>query len=424
MNIWIMNHYANSMFFDEGGRHYSFAKYLALKGNSVVVFCSNAQHGNGKEYFRMKRGVKWVLMNQKSINIPFVFVKSRSYEGNGKDRVFCMVDFYLNLMKTTKEYLKNNLKPDVIYASSVHPLTLLAGIKIARKLRIPCVCEVRDLWPESLIAYNIAGRRSLIVFLLRRLEKYIYEKADAVIFTMEGGYDYIKEQGWQKEIKRSKVFYINNGVDLVQFNENRKMFTLNDKDLDDTETYKIIYAGSIRNVNNVGAVLDIAKCHSNEKIKYLIWGDGDEKEKLCKRVEDEKITNVCFKGRVDKKYIPYITSKADLNFAHNGQSKMLLYGISFNKIFDYFAAGKPIVCDFDSNYNPAMQMQAGIEIKSGKPKEIARAIEILLCDNPELVKKMGQNAIKAAYCYDYQFLTMKLLKLLKKTIKEKRENKK
>ena len=51
MNIWIINHYANITYFDEGGRHYSFAKYLRLKGHTPVVFCSNAQHGEYKCYF-------------------------------------------------------------------------------------------------------------------------------------------------------------------------------------------------------------------------------------------------------------------------------------------------------------------------------------------------------------------------------------
>ena len=46
-NVWIINHHANDMYFDKGGRHYSIAKYLKLQGYDPIIFCSNAKHGNG-----------------------------------------------------------------------------------------------------------------------------------------------------------------------------------------------------------------------------------------------------------------------------------------------------------------------------------------------------------------------------------------
>ena len=53
-------------------------------------------------------------------------------------------------------------------------------------------------------------------------------------------------------------------------------------------------------MNNVGLLLDAAKLIDDEKIKFLIWGDGDELSELKQRVESENISNVCFKGRVEK----------------------------------------------------------------------------------------------------------------------------
>lgn len=75
------------------------------------------------------------------------------------------------------------------------------------------------------------------------LEKWIYTKADAVVFTVEGAYDYIKEQHWEKEVPRSKVYYINNGVDLELFDYNKEHFRVEDKDLDDPEIFKVVYTG-------------------------------------------------------------------------------------------------------------------------------------------------------------------------------------
>lgn len=137
------------------------------------------------------------------------------------------------------------------------------------------------------MAYGIAGPHNPAVIALRWLEKWIYKKADAVVFTMEGAYDYIIEQGWDKEIPRSKVHYINNGVDLEQFDYNKEHFRVEDADLDEPDTFKIVYTGSIRKVNNLGLLLDAAKCVKNPCVKFLIWGDGDERAALEQRVREE-----------------------------------------------------------------------------------------------------------------------------------------
>ena len=79
---------------------------------------------------------------------------------------------------------------------------------------------------------------------------------------MEGAYDYIVEQGWENEIPRSKVYHINNGVDLEQFDYNTEHFRVDDPDLDDPNTFKVVYTGSIRKANGLGILVDAAKSHS------------------------------------------------------------------------------------------------------------------------------------------------------------------
>ena len=166
--IWILNHYAGRMLFDRGGRHYCFAKYLVRDGYKPVIFCCNNKHNPGTENFYETDNL-WEEHVAEEINTPFVFVKGRPYIGNGKDRVLNMIDFYHNVKRAALEYAAESGKPDVVYASSVHPLTLVAGIQLAKKFGVKCVCEVRDLWPESLISYGIAKKDSLAVKLLKFL---------------------------------------------------------------------------------------------------------------------------------------------------------------------------------------------------------------------------------------------------------------
>ena len=152
-NVWIMNHYAGNMLFDKGGRHYWFAKYLQRSGYHPIIFACNTKHNPGTEVF-FDTDKLWEEHIAEEIETPFVFVRSRLYHDNGKERILNMLSFYRNVMKAAKEYAKEHGKPDIIYASSVHPLTLVAGIKLAKHFGVKCICEVRDLWPEAIIAYS------------------------------------------------------------------------------------------------------------------------------------------------------------------------------------------------------------------------------------------------------------------------------
>lgn len=411
--VWIWNHYAGSMYEEQGGRHYAFAKYLRQAGYEPVVFCCNARHGKAETYFPDMD--LWQEHEAEEIGVPFVFVQGRTYGGNGAQRVLNMVDFYQNVKKTARAYAKARGKPDVIYASSVHPLTLVAGIQTAKHFGVRCVCEVRDLWPESIVAYsNRFTRENPLIRLLYRGEKWIYQRADALIFTMEGGYDYITERGWERAIPRSKVHCINNGVDLEQFREHRARFRVEDADLQDPALFKVVYIGSIRRVNQLGALLDAAKQVTDPTVRFLVWGDGDQRAALERRVQEEGITNVILKGKVEKKYIPDIVTKADLNLIHgsNDGRSLLRFGISTNKMFDCFAAGKPILMDIAAGYNPVEQFYAGVCVDC--PEVLSQAIAGLRQADGDVLGSLCRNAERAAEAYDYRQLTERLIKVLEK----------
>ena len=259
---------------------------------------------------------------------------------------------------------------------------------------------------------------SLLTKVLYKGERWIYENADEIIFTGGGLRDYISEHNWSKTIPNFKLHYINNGVDLTAFDNNKDCYQIKDSDIINKSVFKVIYAGSIRKVNNLGLLLDVAKKIKNKRVLFLIWGDGDEKDALMKRVYEEKIENIKFKGKVAKKYIPYITSCADLNIAHCNPSKLFRFGISFNKIFEYFAAGKPILCDFECRYNPVIMMNAGMEISNPTPEKVARTIDSISMMEKGIYEKYCYNARKAAKQYDFASLTKELCKVIEVAVVE------
>lgn len=414
-NVWILNHYATGMQFNKGGRHYWFAKYLKREGYEPVIFCCNAKHGDFENYFDTDQ--LWIENIAEEIQVPFVAVKSSLYKGNGKGRVLNMIRFYRNVQKAAKEYAKMHAKPDVIYASSVHPLTLVAGIKLAKYFDVKCICEMRDLWPEAIVSYSKSiHRNDIIAKLLYQGEKWIYKKADALIFTQEGGPDYVRSQGWDQEhggpIDLRKTYHINNGVDLEAFDQNAKNFWLADEDMDNPGIEKVVYTGSIRRINNLGIIVDAAKLVNNPKIRFIIFGSGDELDLLKKRVIDEKITNVIFKGRVNKQYIPSIVSRSDINVVHWEMTPLLRIGESYNKAFEYFAAGKPVFYTVRPSYSIVEKYHCGKLTEGFKPQDIANGIEKLLNYSEKEKAVLSTNARKVAMDYDFKVLTGKLIDII------------
>lgn len=406
--IWILNHHANDTYFDKGGRHYSIAKYLVKEGYNPIIFCSNAEHGTNQLYF--DNNVLWQEKKDQKNNITYVFVSGKPYKGNGKDRIICMLNYYFNMKKVAKEYSKLNGEPDIIIGSQVHPLAIVRAIKLARKFKTKCIAEIRDLWPESIVAYGLASEKNIIIRLLRLMEKWIYSNCDKLLFTMEEAYNYIESMKWEKIVPREKVFFINNGVDLEDYYFNRENNRIEDSDLEDDSIFKIVYTGSIRAANRIELLVETAKLIHDEKVKILVWGDGDQLPLLKQMVKDNNLNNIVFKGRVDKKSIPYIISKANINFLDAFDENVSKYGISSNKLFEYFAAEKPILIS-EMKYYPMKGADYLIPYKQNA-EDIYNKILMIYGLQKDIYNELCRKTNEAIKIYNYESITDRLISVI------------
>lgn len=417
MNIWFMNHYASEMFRDQAGRHYWFAKKLEERGHKVTVFCAST-------YLNKNKGIDMGgkrYITQYANRTAFVFVKAPSYADNGIDRIRNMTGFYFGLFPATSTFAKQQGKPDIIIASSVHPLTMVAGVQIARRMKIPCICEIRDLWPEAIFTFGKAREKSLLGRALITGEHWIYKNADALIFTKEGDTDYLKEHKWTTtqagDIDLAKCHYINNGVNLAAFQRQVQTETFDDPDLCDSAKFNVIYAGTIRPVNNVGNLLDCAKILRDKggyaDIQFLIYGDGSELESLRRRASEEHLDNVKLKGFIARKYMPYVLSLSSVNILNYTQKQFNWErGNSSNKLFEYMASGKPIVSTVKMGYSIIRKYQCGIELEDCTPETLAEAI-VRFHDMPGAERQQyGRNAAEGAKDFDFNILTDRLMNVI------------
>lgn len=423
MNIWYFHHYATPSHIAGLHRPFEFGKSFLEEGHKLTVFSASYLHYANENMFTTEKG-KALVRNYDGIDT--VFVKTCGYENSGVKRIINMAQFYLRLPRVAKKYAKEHGKPDVIIASSPHPFVMMAGNKLAKKFDVPCICEVRDFWPEVFFTGGRLTEKSLLGRILLKGERWIYKKASALVFLKEGDHTYIGEHKWGLrdggDIDEAKCYYVNNGVDVEQFDRRQRENVLDDADLDG-EKFTVVYCGAIRPVNNVGLLLDAAKC-LDDGVRILIYGQGNCVSELEKRIEEEGITNVKLKGYVENKFVPYVLSKSSVNVLNYSASKYnWSRGNSSNKLFEYLASGKPVISTVKMGYDILERNDCGFSTEVCTGEKIAECICKVRNMSAEEYARTCENARNAAKEFDIPKLAKKYLDVISQTISKHNEEK-
>ncbi|MDR1183828.1 MAG: glycosyltransferase [Coriobacteriales bacterium] len=402
-NIWIFSVFSAPPEYEMRYRTSKMAQELVKGGDKVTIFASSAIHNTDINLIEDK--APYIVKTYRGID--YVFVRCSSYHTNGADRVLSLVQFYFRLRKVIRGFDK----PDCIIAESPYPTVAHSGILAARKFRVPCISEIRDLWPESIIDYQGQSLRNPIILGLLVLEKWIYRHSDAVVFTMPGGKDYIHEKKWDKVIDMSHIHHINNGVDIEEFDSDVKQHIYTDSDLQNLANFKLTYCGSIRQANNLQLVIKGAECllsRGDDRARFILFGDGGHRPLLEQYCAEHGIHTVVFKGFVEKKYIPSIIAQTDINILSYEQVQAWHYGGSQNKLFEYLASGKPILSTIQMSYNPIEEYSCGVVLDEQSPERFADAVQEFLDMGAESRAVMGTRARELSHRYDYPYLAAQL----------------
>ena len=185
-------------------------------------------------------------------------------------------------------------------------------------------------------------------------------------------------------------------------------YQISDPDLMD-DRFKIMYCGSVRTANDIGTIVSCAKSLNNngyeKRFHVIIYGDGPDKEILEKRCEEEGIPNVTFKGAIDKKYIPYVLSQSDLNVLNLKPAGTQKYGNSSNKLFEYFAAGNPVIANIDEGKYPIIsKYKCGKIVKAGSVEDYVKGIEYFINLNDDELAFYKANALQTAKLFDTEVI--------------------
>lgn len=412
--VWIISFFAGGPSYCPRIPDYSLAKYLREHGYDALVFAGSALHNSEINFITDGSTYREAMVD----GVPFVYIRTRQYKSM-KGESLSFIDFYRNVMKCYKKFPK----PDAIMAAMPQPLSCLSGYRIAKKYKTPYITSIVDLWPLSIVEYANFSNWNPAIRAMYAYEKWIYKKSDELVFTWEGAYDYIIDRGWSKKIPRSKFHYINIGVDLKEFYHNMETYQVDDSDLKD-DVFRVMYCGSVRTANDIGTVVSCAKRLNEDgykdRIRFVIYGDGPDRTLLEQRCIDEHIENVVFKGSIDKKYIPYVLSRSNLNVLNLKPAKTQKYGNSSNKLFEYLAAGNPVIANIDEGKYPIItKYGCGKVVKAGSAEEYAKGVEYFVNLDGDELTRFKKNAIETAKLFDTDEINSAWEKVIRKSIENK-----
>lgn len=253
------------------------------------------------------------------------------------------------------------IKADVVIGTSPQFFSAMSAWQISLFTGRKWVMEVRDLWPESIIAVGAMKNKNLIKF-LEWVELLMYKSADKIIVVT----DTFKAKISDRNIYSDKIKVFKNGVDLSKFYPASKPIELSKK-LGLEEKFIVAYIGTHGLAHGLDFILDQAFEIKDEYpcIHFLLLGDGANKANLEKRAQDEEIKNVTFLPSVSKKEVLQYLHLMDVALVNLKKSDTFKTVIP-SKIFEAAAVEKPILL--------------GLE---GETKQIVESYHAGVCYEPE-----------------------------------------
>lgn len=364
-----------------GTRHAELARCLVERGHTVTVIASSVSYLTGES---ASKRVHW---SEKQTPFPgMTIIRTYTYPALHRSFVHRVFSFFSFMFSSFWVGLGVR-NVDVVWGTSPPIFQGVTAWLLARLKRTPFLFEVRDLWPAFAIAVGVL-RNPLLKRMSLWLESFLYRHADRVMVNSPGFIDHVRSRGarW--------IELIPNGADPAMFDpqtdgsEYRAAHGLD-------SSFIATYAGAHGLSNDLGIVLDAANLlRARSDIQFLLIGDGKEKSALQKKALEMNLQNVTFLPAVPKNEMNAVLAASNCCIAI--LKPLELYKTTYpNKVFDYMAAGKPVVLAIDGVIRAVVEeSNAGIFAQPGSPEAMANAVQTL-ADHPQQTRQMGLSGRRA-----------------------------
>lgn len=325
------------------------SKAWVSAGHEVTVLTAMPNHPTGvvpEQY----RGKPFVREDWHGVNVCRTWIYAAANKGLAK-RSAAYASYSLSASALGQWRVP---EPDVVLATSPQLLCGAAGAAVALTKRKPFVLEVRDLWPESIVAVGALPRRHPVIKGLEVVEKSLYAGAKHVVVVTDAFRVNLVSRG----VPSSKISVIKNGVDLDRFRPTASNTSLRAR-LGWDGKFVCAYVGTHGMAHGLDAVLDTAKALlSDDRVRFLFVGEGAERARLQRRIEDERITNATMLGVLPRDAMNEVYATADLCLVPLRKTELFTTVIP-SKIFEIFAMARPILLSVDGEARGIVEAAGG-----------------------------------------------------------------
>jgi glycosyltransferase involved in cell wall biosynthesis len=380
MHVLIFNQFFTTNDVPGSGRAYELGRGLLNQGDSVTYVTGDSIYLTGK-----KTGGGRLLWSREKVDGIDVIRVTIPFGGSW--RIPLRILGFLWFIPFGLLAALRVRSPDIVVASSV-PLTIgLPTYMLSRLRGIPFVFELRDLWPDAVVDWNLVRSR-LLLWAAYRLESFLYRKARAIIALSEG----IRQEVIAKGIPASKVGVITNAADLELFRPDGPRADLRAKTGVPDDAFVCIHNGSLVPTAALGLIIEAAdQLRERRDIHFVFLGAGPRRDPLEAEVATRKLRSVHFLDPVPKCQVPAFLRAADLGLMLSEPAR-LSYLWLMNKFFDYLACGCPILLNHDGEARQYLESSnAGIYVPPNDAGAIADVIRDLSA-SPQKVRQMRENA--------------------------------
>lgn len=386
-------------------RTYEHCKVWVESGAQVTVITCAPNFPKGKVYPGYKN--KWIQRETiDGINVIRVWTYITANEGFAKR----ILDYFSFSIASFLAGL--TVKTDLIIATSPQFFTALSGRWLSFFKRKPWVFEVRDIWPESIVAVGAMKRNKAIRF-FEWLEKRLYKSADRIVVVT----DSFKTNIVKKGISEKKIIVFKNGANLDLYKSQPKDSELLEQ-LNLNGRFVFGYVGTHGMAHGLDFVLEtITKLPNNlSSAHFIFMGDGAEKNNLIKLSEKLKLKNVTFLDSVSKKEVVRYLSVMDVALVNLRKSDTFLTVIP-SKIFEAAAMEKPILLGLGGETKTIIEtFDAGICYEPENGEELIAGISKLM--NAEIYEHKINGTKSLAKAFDRETIAKSMLTELEKIIQK------
>ena len=280
-------------------------------------------------------------------------------------------------------------RPDVIIASSPQLLVGLSGWWIAFARRIPFVFEVRDLWPESLVAVGVGDQDSLLHQALAGVAEFLYQKSDRIVVVTPAFKEHLIAR-WR--VPAEKIDVVENGVetDLFTSNSDAANESLRSK-LGTESKFLVSYIGTIGNAHGLETLLDAAAMLQKRSpaVQFLLIGEGAEKERIKNLAQARGLVNVQFLDQQPRENIPAFIQASDACLVLLKRTDVFKTVIP-TKMLEFMSCARPVILGVEGQARQIVEAAGcGLAIEPENAEALANAVMRLAADR-ELGKALGQ----------------------------------